>query len=424
MNPDLSSTPYTKASSDFIRKYLSGIFLIICLIVASVFAGFYLKADLLIKEQMRQQNRAVFDAVRLHRQWASGHSGIYVKQMPGMVPNPYLKDVPGLKPVIRDQDGVSYILKNPALITREVSELSGREGAFSFRIVSLKPLNPVNMPDAFERTALELFTAGQKEHFRFLQDGSRYLFRYMAPLVTEQSCLTCHAHQGYTVGDIRGGISITTNATVINGQMHRNRIYLVLSAMGIVGLVFLTIYFISSVLIRHIKEAEEKLVEMAVKDPLTGLLNRREAFRLMKDEISRSRRSGRAISVIIADIDHFKQVNDTCGHAAGDEVLKYMAVMMQTVLREYDIICRYGGEEFLVLTPETNQEQAYQVAERLRAAVEATPAALAGRTPIPITISAGVAQMNGQETPEQVIARADAALYNAKQHGRNRVETG
>ena len=221
-------------SARFVRKYLAVIFLVICLIILSVFWGFNFKARTLIKDQLIRQGQAFFKEVVLTREWVAGHWGVYVKLKPGMKANPYLMKVPGLKVSIKDEDGEVYILKNPALVTREISELADVKGLFKFRITSLKPLNPNNSPDRFETTALKSFEQGSKEYYAFDRNGKEIFFRYMAPLVADASCIRCHAFQGYRVGDIRGGISVTIAATEILHQVHDNQIYLTVSAVGIV----------------------------------------------------------------------------------------------------------------------------------------------------------------------------------------------
>ena len=144
-------------ASGFVKKYLAGIGLLICLVVLSVFWGFYFRQAELIEKQQLYQGQAFFQEVVLMREWMAQHNGVYVKMTPGVTPNPYLLKVPGLRVVIRDEQGEQYTLKNPALATREISELAEKSGLFQFRITSLNPLNPANAPDAFEQEALRLF---------------------------------------------------------------------------------------------------------------------------------------------------------------------------------------------------------------------------------------------------------------------------
>jgi len=411
------------ANVRFVRKYLAGMFLVICLIILSIFWGFHYKSTSLLKQQMLQQGRTFFQEVILTREWIANHGGVYVRLTPGMEVNPYLEQIPGLKVVIEDRDGVKYTLKNPALATREISQMADAKGSFRFKITSLGPLNPDNAPDPFERTALEIFEGGGKEHLAYEKRDDEVLFRYMAPLFTQKPCLRCHEFQGYREGDVRGGISVTIGATAMIGQMRQNQIFLSASALGVVALLFGIISFISRSFVKDLKHAEDKIVEIASKDFLTGLLNRREALLRIGEEHSRASRLDRPLSVIMIDIDHFKKINDAHGHAAGDEVLQVLSRRIQEGVRPFDIACRYGGEEFLVATPEAPLEVAHGIAERLRRAAEEQLLTAGDGTPIRFTISVGIAQLKGGESIEQLISRADAAMYEAKSSGRNRVRS-
>jgi two-component system, cell cycle response regulator len=164
-------------------------------------------------------------------------------------------------------------------------------------------------------------------------------------------------------------------------------------------------------------------IELAVTDALTGLSNRRYLDTHLKMIFNRSLARGRPLSVLISDIDRFKQVNDTHGHDVGDEVLREFASRIRSTVRGADLACRYGGEEFVVIMPDTSSEVAAAVAERLRAAIESRPFTLKGTDlALNITASFGIsARVQGIETPDQLVKQADMALYEAKNSGRNRV---
>ena len=164
-------------------------------------------------------------------------------------------------------------------------------------------------------------------------------------------------------------------------------------------------------------------VAMAFTDPLTGLYNRRYATAHLDRKIMEVAASGKPVSVAIFDIDHFKQVNDTFGHAAGDEVLQEVARRAADVLRSVDLVARYGGEEFVVMLSGTEEDAAMAIAERVRACMAATPFAISCRNePMPITVSVGVATTrNPNDTVDTLLGHADGALYAAKRGGRNRV---
>ena len=158
----------------------------------------------------------------------------------------------------------------------------------------------------------------------------------------------------------------------------------------------------------------EETKSLSLQDPLTGLANRRFMEIVMDRSFTRAKRYGHLLSVIMLDIDYFKKYNDTYGHSAGDQLLVDIAKIISGEMREVDVIVRYGGEEFLVMLPETEAEKAREAAERIRKAVESK---------VGVTVSLGVASYNKEmQTKEDLINRADMALYLAKQNGRNRVE--
>lgn len=163
----------------------------------------------------------------------------------------------------------------------------------------------------------------------------------------------------------------------------------------------------------------------AIKDGLTSLYNRRYFEEQMQKEISRSQRDGTPMALIIADIDHFKRVNDTYGHDTGDLALRAVAQSLQESVRNIDVVCRYGGEEFGIILPNCPSAEAKGVAERAREAVSMLPAAALGGLKERVTLSAGVASFPMPfTTGTGLLKGADTALYHAKRKGRNRVEMG
>lgn len=174
----------------------------------------------------------------------------------------------------------------------------------------------------------------------------------------------------------------------------------------------------------ELRDANERLEALSTKDELTGLCNRRYLERILQEENNRTVRYRTPMAAIMIDIDHFKDINDTYGHAMGDEVLRNIGKLLLEQVRALDTVARYGGEEIVVLLPHTPLEGALQLAERLREKI-----ALLAHTNENVTIhktaSFGVAVTDGGEAavpPAQLLQRADAALYRAKQKGRNRVE--
>jgi diguanylate cyclase (GGDEF)-like protein len=196
------------------------------------------------------------------------------------------------------------------------------------------------------------------------------------------------------------------------GEMHqRLGINLVLMYVYLLGSAAFNFGFIALVLQR----LTTRLREQSVRDGLTGLLNRRAMDAALERQWARQQRARTPLSVLMVDIDHFKLVNDRLGHAAGDEVLRKLARLLQLERRTDDAVGRVGGEEFLVLLPGVPAAMAAQLAERLRESVETAK--------IGATVSVGVSQSGGREDDvDNLLRRADEALYQAKAKGRNRVE--
>ena len=177
---------------------------------------------------------------------------------------------------------------------------------------------------------------------------------------------------------------------------------------------------------RELEQRYRALSELSARDALTGLYNRWYVMEKIESEMNRSLRHGSPVAVLMMDIDHFKRVNDTWGHAVGDEVLKAVGQVLRDSCRVYDVPGRYGGEEFCVVLPETKLGSSPAVAERIRTRVEAAAVAVAG-TSVTVTASIGIAGLD-EETADAILTatalvdRADRALYVAKHRGRNRVE--
>ena len=176
-------------------------------------------------------------------------------------------------------------------------------------------------------------------------------------------------------------------------------------------------------LLGRLREQSEAFERQAREDPLTGLANRRSFDELLALEFARAQRSGQPLSVALADLDHFKRINDGYSHAAGDAALRAVAIMMRAACRGADVLARWGGEEFALLFPDTTLDEAQRVCERLRLAVENYDCA-AFAPGHRFTVSIGVSDLTGLNHHEKLITRADANLYEAKKRGRNQVVGG
>ncbi|MBK7369616.1 MAG: GGDEF domain-containing protein [Candidatus Eisenbacteria bacterium] len=194
---------------------------------------------------------------------------------------------------------------------------------------------------------------------------------------------------------------------------------LLISALLLAGVKGLHSLFIT------LENQASRLLQLSESDPLTGLRNRRSMTRDALRELQRANRTGGKISALMLDLDHFKAINDRHGHPAGDAALAELAHALQGQLREVDLVARWGGEEFLVLLPDTDADGAERVAERLRTTVASTRVSM-GRRDLHVTSSIGAATLHGghratEEALAHLIGEADQALYVAKHRGRNRV---
>jgi two-component system cell cycle response regulator len=172
----------------------------------------------------------------------------------------------------------------------------------------------------------------------------------------------------------------------------------------------------------RLRDNVQMSIEAAITDALTGLHNRRYMETHLKALTEQAGAAGRSLSMLLADIDNFKSINDTYGHDAGDNVLRELAARFRRNTRNIDLACRIGGEEFVVVMPDTGLERACQVAERLRECIAGEPFQANRDTRLKVTASVGIATLEGpQDSPEGLLKRADQALYVAKRGGRNRV---
>lgn len=186
-------------------------------------------------------------------------------------------------------------------------------------------------------------------------------------------------------------------------------------------LLIATVIMLWGYLINHNRRATELLLNLSTTDPLTGLLNRREYFKISSAELQRDALFNHPFTLLIFDIDDFKYINDTYGHGVGDTALRSLSSCARRSLRITDILARYGGEEFIISMPDTSLDEARMVAERLRRNIEAD-VIHSRHAHFRLTVSIGLAQMTDhQESLDDLIDRADRALYEAKRAGKNRV---
>ncbi len=418
----LNTWPKPFHSFKDVRTFLIIISFVVTIGVVATYLFRYLTVNELLIQTVRHEAESFAELIVITRHWNAEYGGVYVEKKPGIHSNPFLKEL-GIDPDIHTADGRVLTLRNPAIMTREISELARRDNRAEFHMVSLKNLNPENRPDDFEKRSLERFEDGERAIWQFDRSGERPVFRYIRSLVIEESCLPCHGKQGYQLGDVRGGVSVIIPAAELTSQMRTNRTQIIIDAVITIGVLLAILYLFAWKLVVRLDDVQKRLKHIAVTDELTGLKNRRYIMEQLDREYQRSVRTGTSLSLVLFDIDHFKQVNDTFGHAFGDAVLKAVALDMRESLRTYDLLGRIGGEEFLIASPGSTLEEAAALAERIREKIRGKT--ISNKTfEITVTVSAGVTSLNGQDIQaDSMLARADDALYQAKQGGRDRVVT-
>ncbi|MBW2467621.1 MAG: DUF3365 domain-containing protein, partial [Deltaproteobacteria bacterium] len=203
----------------------------------------------LVMEQARQQARILYKQILLTRQWVSDHQGLFLVKTAGVAENPYLQGAS-----IRADDGTVFVKRNPAMVTRELSEYAAKSGFCWFRITSLNPVNPDNQPDDFERGAMVRIREGLAEYEAITDTPDGRVHRYIAPLLVQESCLTCHAEHGYAVGDIRGALSISVPLSWADRAIQKNNSTIVkYSLFSIFAVSLALIYLFNKLVARRIE---------------------------------------------------------------------------------------------------------------------------------------------------------------------------
>ncbi len=230
----------------------------------------------MILKQAEQQARMLYKQILLTRQWASDHNGLFVMKKKGEEANPFLD-----LPTVTDTLGQVYFLRNPAMITRELSSYAKRDGLGYFRVTSLKPINPQNRPDEFEKSSLLAFAKGTEEVIDVDNSDMGRVVRFIAPLRVSESCLGCHARQGYSEGDIRGGLSISIPINWADDLIRRNIHSLIM--IGVASIFFVTIalfLMFESLIVHRISRLTQAMDSFPKEPPEEFLLPS-----LFKDEL-------------------------------------------------------------------------------------------------------------------------------------------
>lgn len=512
----------------------------------------------------RERGAALFQLVELAREWNARHGGVYAPVTEVTQPNPYLEHK---RRDVSTTGGLALTMINPAFMTRQMAEIAAQVEGTQLHITSNKPIRPENKPDAWESAALDRFEEGLPETIELIRGGVP-VHRYMAPLRVKKACLTCHEKQGYKLGQIRGGISVTMPAaklleirdnqrlqtSLVHGvtllamitliqlltsrsrrhmsdlqrlaseqeQVIAERTRLLSDAnaglkvelaerevatavfentggaivvtdenavitrinpafsritgysedevvgrnMSILksghhppeffqgmwrdlqqgnrwrgeiwnrrknGEVFVALLSITHLVqgvsaggyvstftdISEVKQEQDSLRHQAYHDPLTDLPNRTLFADRLNLAASQSKRSGYLFALCLIDLDHFKGVNDTHGHSAGDELLVEVARRLNACVRAVDTVARLGGDEFAAILPEiASHDNLHEIAARIVDEMARPFALTVGNASISCSVGIALFPEHGDDL-DVLKDRADAALYAVKEAGRN-----
>jgi diguanylate cyclase (GGDEF)-like protein len=332
-----------------------------------------------------------------------------------------------------DHNTIGFLPAHAASLISDDFQQQTTQG-MQIRNISDRHRNPNNAPHPYERDAIEYFKQNpdEKEFFREVQHNNKTSYFYAAPLKIEPFCLMCHGKKedapefiqktystgyDYQLGDIRGITSVTVEKERLLETMqkkYKERMFFsTLIVIMIIGLIFLMVQRARKVEKMMMSELES----LSFIDPLTGLCNRRKVDEWIYEYHKLFERYKEPYSLIMIDIDHFKEVNDAFGHPVGDKVLQRFSHLLLENIRSIDHIGRWGGEEFMLVLPKTTAAQASHLAESIRLELNLHLFETAGNK----TASFGVAQIRDGESIEALIERVDKVLYIAKESGRNQV---
>jgi diguanylate cyclase (GGDEF)-like protein len=311
------------------------------------------------------------------------------------------------------------------------------KSGFYIRNVSDNPRNPVNAADPYEMKAIGFFKSNpnEQEYFQSYTDLGLTYLQYATPIYMRESCLQCHGSKeqtlsaiqeqydsafNYEVGDLRGIVSIKIPQQNIESmvfQFVKKELLLTILTLIVISAIAIFIYKRT---LFHVKRGEEEATEYATSDALTGLHNRHY---LQSYDIHQTHflNEDECFAVAFIDIDHFKKINDTYGHDVGDRVLTTLARVLKHATRKDDTLCRYGGEEFLIIAYNISLQQSLKKLESLRERIENLEIDIGEGVSIHITVSVGISCGAYTDSLEKVITEADKALYKAKEEGRNRI---
>ncbi|MFA5354265.1 MAG: diguanylate cyclase [Thermodesulfovibrionales bacterium] len=361
----------------FYKTFIISTVIAVVAVLSLIFYFMFSKTRDLIYEDNLVKARTLFNTISLVRGWLSSHGGVYVlkKTAKGETAFRVGSD-------ILAGDGRVLSLEDHDSMGRAIVGQATEEGLFTYRNISLSPLNRQGRAGEFEEKAFRLFEQGVKEVSGVYTAGGKSYFRYMAPLVAQQDCLHCHSREGWKPGGIAGGGFVSFEVGQIQASLRSTALLIMSVALITTALLLGLIYLFSRRLMIKTSEVMKEMERLALTDDLTGLFNRKQILTVFSGEFERARRLGSELGCVMLDITNFRDVNDRYGHLFGDELLRRVANRLKGIIRESDIIGRYGGEEFLLILPGIDRDGARTIALRAKEEMKAESA-----KEIPLSVS-------------------------------------
>lgn len=365
--------------------------------------------------------RAVRDKDMAFRRWGLRHGGVYVQVTEEEQPSPYLAHIPQRD--VTTTDGKQLTLRAPASMVREMMDDYMAVGGVRGRIVGLRYLNQANAPDDWEKARLEDFElSNDTEVWEVANMNGQPHLRYLRAWRMSKPCEQCHAILGYSEGDLRGATGVNLPLAPYYQRIRESAWNLILTHGSIWLIGFVGIGWAGRQ--GHLRAQEQKVSMEHIKflahhDSLTTLANRFSMENRLEQALATSRREDGQLAVLLIDMDHFKNINDTLGHQVGDKLLVEVASRLQAIVRESDIVARLGGDEFVVvLTGMDALRDAMSVGTKILDAL-GQPYTIEGQL-LHTTPSIGISVFPGDGSDVTTLLKhADTAMYHSKEHGRN-----
>jgi|GEM_PF-1811324 len=409
-----------------LRRYTLALLIAWTLCIGASLAWNLLQNHRTILGFARNSARNAFDKDLLYRRWGALYGPVYLPVSPLVLPNPYL-DVPERE--VTTVSGRTLTMVNPAYMTRMVYDLAEKNHGIRSHLTSLDPLRPQNAADPWEKEALRRFSEGEKEISSVVSAAGSECLRFMRPFLVEEACLKCHSRQGYKIGDIRGGISISIPLAPLWDANHGTVAAYVLGhgllwILGLGGIAFGAGSLRGQT--RRREAAEDSLLEkethlafLANHDTLTGLPNRHLLHDRLDQAIARAQRSQGRIAILLIELDRFKTINDSLGHSVGDHVLCETTERLLGMVRKSDTLARLGGDEFVLLLDDADHvETIVTLAQRLLLHIDQPIRIDSFR--VQVTASLGICLFPDDALDtEGLLKCAEIAMYRAKAMGRN-----